>query len=1047
MVRTQGEEKREEEDFLDLLYEERKDIILEAEENAGNASSRGYSEVKSKNRKRREAIAREREEAETAARAFEKNTVGQQEAKYPIYDDMDIDESPEESDPETPDLDGSETEVEDEFIYEAESSSQEAKEPAIPPLLRNIAEHPPTARQVPHYHKKMWQFAAAKCFQAYLDGRQDNDEEAVFQALLSLLKLPSNVLRIQRSGKGYSNMLRRQLYQFLRTGEVDEQPPQGESKRSADDKNFSAARRHIKMRNLSKANAALDQLPLYSNNDLLQKLRQLHPQRVEEFLPKPEGSLFLVDAAEFLRFVRRLPKSSSPGPSAWTYELIQQVMGNDICQAGMIALVTDILNGALCNRSSDLFLSATLTPIAKGEGIRPIAIGEVFYRMASSFAVRSHISEIRSLLQPLQLGIATAGGCEIVLHALQAIHENEQEPRVIVSLDFSNAFQEISRSHILSSVAEIPSLKKLFSLIWWSYARKSPMLLMDTDRKISNVLLSTTGVRQGCPLGSLLFCLGVRELYANVAKIDPRGHIFAIIDDLTLAVKAENARECLEYIETEAPKIGLRLGYHKSSALCNSNNPTPPDLKNMLTARGIVLSTQTVKLLGSPLGRDMKQVSDFLLQVVQKKEVFFQRLLDDRLSTQEAMILLRSCKNLQLSYYLRTCRPAATSRAATKFDELVMSTAERKIRISNLSEQQLSQIRRPLRLGGFGLTSSEATTDIAWFSAQALAISHFGAEAAHILSSDARTTTSAASLVSINASIGNPKEPNKLLPKEFTSASCFTHYERSRTNLQHQLTELAQQHEFDESLANAKANISTLARLRASAAPKASLWLSAVPTSAEFRLENWEFENAARFRLGISPLEYMQDYCRACNVDLQAAPWHHLSCPKRRKPVTRRHDIVVRMLNSWITKLGAFSCVEPRRLSDEDERRPDIDVQLGNQRFLIDVTVRNPTCPSHLVAASKKSLATAAAAEREKTTKYRDIAKDNDATFVPFAIETYGGIGDEANKFVITLIAVAKKLQYTWAPSEIVSSIRHSIAVAIQKENACIVFDGLRREL
>jgi hypothetical protein len=112
-----------------------------------------------------------------------------------------------------------------------------------------------------------------------------------------------------------------------------------------------------------------------------------------------------------------------------------------------------------------------------------------------------------------------------------------------------------------------------------------------------------------------------------------------------------------------------------------------------------------------------------------------------------------------------------------------------------------------------------------------------------------------------------------------------------------------------------------------------------------------------------------------------------------------------------------------------------------------DVTVRNPTCPSHLVAASKKSLSTATAPEREKTNKYKDIAEDNDATFVPFAIETYGGLGDEANKFVNTLIAAAKKLQYTWAPSEIVSSIRHSIGVAIQKENACIVLAGLRREL
>jgi hypothetical protein len=142
-----------------------------------------------------------------------------------------------------------------------------------------------------------------------------------------------------------------------------------------------------------------------------------------------------------------------------------------------------------------------------------------------------------------------------------------------------------------------------------------------------------------------------------------------------------------------------------------------------------------------------------------------------------------------------------------------------------------------------------------------------------------------------------------------------------------------------------------------------------------------------------------------------------------------------------------MSTLEPRGLSEEDDRRPDIDVQLGDQRYLVDVTIRNPTCPSNVNKASRESLAVAAAAERQKVNKYKDVAEFHDATFIPFVLESYGGLGKAANNFLNDLIATAKKLQYTWAPQEVVYSVRYSIAVALQRENARILSYGLRRDL
>jgi len=64
------------------------------------------------------------------------------------------------------------------------------------------------------------------------------------------------------------------------------------------------------------------------------------------------------------------------------------------------------------------------------------------------------------------------------------------------------------------------------------------------------------------------------------------------------------------------------------------------------------------------------------------------------------------------------------------------------------------------------------------------------------------------------------------------------------------------------------------------------------------------------------------------------------------------------------------------------------------------------------------------------------MARQNKATFVPFAIETYGGICEEANAFVRDLIKMAGSFKFAWQPSEIVYTIRHSIAIAVQHGNA-----------
>ena len=55
----------------------------------------------------------------------------------------------------------------------------------------------------------------------------------------------------------------------------------------------------------------------------------------------------------------------------------------------------------------------------KSGGIRPIAIGYTWRRIAAKCANSYAIASVSSYLQPIQLGVSTPGGCEVAVHAFQ----------------------------------------------------------------------------------------------------------------------------------------------------------------------------------------------------------------------------------------------------------------------------------------------------------------------------------------------------------------------------------------------------------------------------------------------------------------------------------------------------------------------------------------------------------------------------------------------------------------------------------------------------
>ena len=125
---------------------------------------------------------------------------------------------------------------------------------------------------------------------------------------------------------------------------------------------------------------------------------------------------------------------------------------------------------------------------------------------------------------------------------------------------------------------------------------------------------------------------------------------------------------------------------------------------------------------------------------------------------------------------------------------------------------------------------------------------------------------------------------------------------------------------------------------------------------------------------------------------------------------------------------------------ESNDQRGDLLLIRHNQRLLIDVTVRRPTGQTEMRVRDSHSipLATAAAAEKKKHAKYDEACARDGVTMVPFAMESYGAKGKEAQKLLLKLADASDELSAS-------GFLRHAsaaLSVALQCGNADISARG-----
>ena len=331
--------------------------------------------------------------------------------------------------------------------------------------------------------------------------------------------------------------------------------------------------------------------PVYDSDDIYQKLIDRHPQIPSARIPFNDPrytNALQVSEKDILLALRSFPAGSSGDPDGLRSKHLLDLCNCKATGQSLLSAISSLINLLLEGKCHPdvipILFGGNLTALVKKSGgIRPIAVGYTWRRLAAKCANSYAMSRLGDYFAPIQLGVGVSGGCESAVHATRRFMESMPNEFVIAKLDFTNTFNNLHRDAMLEAVYKtVPEIYKFCHL---SYSQ--PTKLRYGSRSIS----SEEGTQQGDPLGPLLFCITIQPLLLMLRSELVVGYI----DDITIGGHISTVDEDVTIIKRNGPSLGLHLNITKCE-LISSVMPVQPQPLNEF----IAVSPPDASLLGAP---------------------------------------------------------------------------------------------------------------------------------------------------------------------------------------------------------------------------------------------------------------------------------------------------------------------------------------------------------------------------------------------------------------------------------------------------------------
>jgi hypothetical protein len=472
--------------------------------------------------------------------------------------------------------------------------------------------------------------------------------------------------------------------------------------------------------------------PTMSKEETISELRKLHPDAdSRDALPTsvlPKGLVLSHYAVQ--QAIDGAPKGSAAAMSGWTFDLMAQMADDSDSGKAFVLALTAVYNLILNEQggTADTWIRARVVPIPKPQGgVRPIAVGEVLFRLMNRAVSAELGAKVGKTMQPLQWGVGVSGGAEIVSHAVQTAHDtiladlvtergkvleeeddglnavpsSNYDPLVIWSTDIINAFNELRRSAAFEALLVSEEGKALARLFRWSYGVSAKLYLSDG----TIACISSTGMRQGDPLGPLFFSLGYsHSVLRTIAAKFHRVTFLAYIDDTYFICRRSEGRKILRMLGDLMDKVGLKLSLGDTGKV-QCLDPSP-GAKIGRQGSGYAVVSDGIKVLGGPVAFGLTNgcgSDDFRSKFLTKELESCTKVVNilHELRPRAAYFALAHCVNARVSYLCRITPPWAIAMFLSEFDDRVDACLANIMRL----EGRLPAIARtmrglPSKLGG-----------------------------------------------------------------------------------------------------------------------------------------------------------------------------------------------------------------------------------------------------------------------------------------------------------------------------------------------------------
>lgn len=398
--------------------------------------------------------------------------------------------------------------------------------------------------------------------------------------------------------------------------------------------------------------------------------------------------------------LRTFSRDTSPGPSGWSVKLLTLAMSSDPFAEFIHFLTSHICAGDSIGQQ--VLCSARLTPLLKPDGgIRPIAVGEMFYRLITKAIFTANYEHDQ--LHPCQLGVGSKGGIETITRAVQYAFDKHADFNYthVAVLDSKNAFNTTRRSNLFSSLKKYaPTLVRPAS-----WAHNSPTPLFVHSEGATHTLWSADGVRQGDPLAALLFSISMRQTLEHLhARLGPNYLIFAYLDDIVILGPDGDFLQCvLDLFSTPECPISLNADKCRMHSL--------DDVRSSPTG---------LEILGTCIG-SLEARTSFLQRKVEKMEKDLHCL--DLLPKQHSLLVLRQSLQQKLRHLLRSLDSTDLSHLWKRLDASLWSAFDniRGPTPAHDTARDRTIISLPPTMGGMGILSHDECSTPAYKAASNLA--------------------------------------------------------------------------------------------------------------------------------------------------------------------------------------------------------------------------------------------------------------------------------------------------------------------------------------